>query len=264
MISVGFFRKFSLIGWSHFSKEKNQDPHGLILNGREDPGERKERDLPLISMCSLWGEGLSMCSHKAQYWNSQPLSSASPTCWTRDCVCMFLILLSSREFRTHVFLLTSTRPWDLQARKTILERVWKGQGEGCCAIAWDTGSAGLLGQPWTTCTLMAKLKGLAVSWFCCPQNTDSNTCKTDTKWNAFCDLWRKGSLLTYADSVLFWGKPGATASHCHPSRFWNLCQEQPEHSSLWAPSLGPAGKRLRAFLPSCLCPAHPQAWIQGP
>lgn len=52
-----------------------------------------------------------------------------PTWQTLAGLCVFNTTLSSREFETHVFLLTLTSPWDLPARKTILEGVWKGCGE---------------------------------------------------------------------------------------------------------------------------------------
>lgn len=44
------------------------------------------------------------------------------------------------------------------------------------------------------------------------RKTDSNTCKTGGEWKALCDLWRKCRLLTYANNVLFWARPGATAT----------------------------------------------------
>lgn len=43
--------------------------------------------------------------------------------------------------------------------------------------------------------------------------TDRSTCKTVTKWKALCDLCgEEGRLLTYANNVLFWARPGATAT----------------------------------------------------
>ena len=49
-------------------------------------------------------------------------------------VYVFNTTLSSREFGTHVFLLTPTSPWDLPARKTILEELWRGWGSCFCNL----------------------------------------------------------------------------------------------------------------------------------
>ena len=98
----------------------------LCFTGKKKPG------LLFISTCFLGHEGLTTCGHKPSTEAADPFHPGPHMANTGLGVCVFNTTLSSREFGTHVFLLTPTSPWDLPARKTILEEVWRGWGSCFC------------------------------------------------------------------------------------------------------------------------------------
>lgn len=92
----------------HFLKGKDQDLLALQLHGGEERGEETGPEPLPGFMRLLRGQGLTVRRHRGSRRRPAPFISV-PTWRALGRVC-FNTTLSSREFGTHMFLLTPTRP----------------------------------------------------------------------------------------------------------------------------------------------------------